>query len=316
MTTAADGIPHALLHNLKHNKVLHERVLLLTVKIEDVPYVEEEKTFHLEELGQGFYRLIVRYGFMQETDVPARARPGRQLRPAVQDDGHQLLPRPPDPDRLARSPAWRSGARNCSPGCCATRKARWNSSTCRPTASSSSAARSRFERRGRRRSSSPPLFGDGDNGWLQELRRTHYPRRAQPGARPSHPVPPAAAEPGGRARDAARAAPPPRRRRARRSPASWTWGRGRRFRVESEELEAIRDGAGRGLSRPADAAGPGALAAARHHPEQGRAARGAGAPAAARARRFEPRPLAIRALASWRYLDGPWERLKVHPFRR
>jgi KUP system potassium uptake protein len=71
MTTASDGIPHALLHNLKHNKVLHERVLLLTVKIEDVPYVEEEKTFHLQELGQGFYRLIVRYGFMQETNVPS-----------------------------------------------------------------------------------------------------------------------------------------------------------------------------------------------------------------------------------------------------
>ena len=71
MTTAADGIPHALLHNLKHNKVLHERVLLLTVKIEDVPYVEEQKTFHLQELGQGFYRLIVRYGFMQDTNVPA-----------------------------------------------------------------------------------------------------------------------------------------------------------------------------------------------------------------------------------------------------
>jgi len=71
MTTASDGIPHALLHNLKHNKVLHERVLLLTVRIEDVPYVEEEKTFHLQELGQGFYRLIVRYGFMQETNVPS-----------------------------------------------------------------------------------------------------------------------------------------------------------------------------------------------------------------------------------------------------
>ncbi|MGQ0659564.1 potassium transporter Kup [Sphingosinicella sp.] len=71
MTTAADGIPHALLHNLKHNKVLHERILILTVKIEDVPYVEEEKTFHLEPLGEGFFRLIIRYGFMQETDVPA-----------------------------------------------------------------------------------------------------------------------------------------------------------------------------------------------------------------------------------------------------
>jgi KUP system potassium uptake protein len=71
MTTAADGIPHALLHNLKHNKVLHERVLLLTVKIEDVPYVDDDKTFHLDDLGQGFFRLIVRYGFMQETNVPA-----------------------------------------------------------------------------------------------------------------------------------------------------------------------------------------------------------------------------------------------------
>jgi KUP system potassium uptake protein len=71
MTTASDGIPHALLHNLKHNKVLHDRVLLLTVRIEDVPYVDEEKTFHLDELGQGFYRLIIRYGFMQETNVPA-----------------------------------------------------------------------------------------------------------------------------------------------------------------------------------------------------------------------------------------------------
>jgi len=70
MTTSPDGIPHAMLHNLKHNKVLHERVLLLTVKIEDEPYVEDEKTFHLEDLGQGFYRMIVRYGFMQETNVP------------------------------------------------------------------------------------------------------------------------------------------------------------------------------------------------------------------------------------------------------
>ncbi|MGZ8997800.1 MAG: potassium transporter Kup [Allosphingosinicella sp.] len=71
MTTNPDGIPHALLHNLKHNKVLHERVLLLTVRIEDVPYVEEDKTFALEDLGSGFFRLIIRYGFMQETDVPA-----------------------------------------------------------------------------------------------------------------------------------------------------------------------------------------------------------------------------------------------------
>ena len=71
MTTAPDGVPHALLHNLKHNKVLHERVMLLTVKIEDVPYVEEGRAFDLTDLGSGFYRLILRFGFMQESDVPA-----------------------------------------------------------------------------------------------------------------------------------------------------------------------------------------------------------------------------------------------------
>jgi len=71
MTTAADGIPHALLHNLKHNKVLHERVLLLTVRIEDVPFVEDGCQLGLTDLGNGFYRLILKYGFMQEIDVPA-----------------------------------------------------------------------------------------------------------------------------------------------------------------------------------------------------------------------------------------------------
>jgi KUP system potassium uptake protein len=70
MTTAADGIPHALLHNLKHNKVLHERILLLTVKIEDVPMVDETRRMDLKDLGSGFFRLIMRFGFMEETDVP------------------------------------------------------------------------------------------------------------------------------------------------------------------------------------------------------------------------------------------------------
>jgi KUP system potassium uptake protein len=71
MTTVADGIPHALLHNLKHNKVLHDRIILLTVKIEDVPYVDDSKRTNLHDLGNGFYRLIIHYGFMQEVDVPA-----------------------------------------------------------------------------------------------------------------------------------------------------------------------------------------------------------------------------------------------------
>ena len=71
MTTAADGVPHALLHNLKHNKVLHERVILLTVRIEDVPYVERARRVDFTDLGEGFYRLVLRYGFVEDPDVPA-----------------------------------------------------------------------------------------------------------------------------------------------------------------------------------------------------------------------------------------------------
>jgi KUP system potassium uptake protein len=70
MTTASDGVPHALLHNLKHNKVLHERVILLTVRIEDVPYIEPGKRHEISKLESGFYRLVIRYGFMEEVNVP------------------------------------------------------------------------------------------------------------------------------------------------------------------------------------------------------------------------------------------------------
>jgi KUP system potassium uptake protein len=71
MTSTPDGVPHALLHNLKHNKVLHERVILLTVKIADVPVVDPAKRSDLQDLGQGFFRLILRFGFMEEANVPA-----------------------------------------------------------------------------------------------------------------------------------------------------------------------------------------------------------------------------------------------------
>lgn len=71
MTSTVDGVPHALLHNLKHNKVLHERVVLLTVNITDVPVVEDGQRCALEDLGRGFFRLQLNYGFMQEPDVPA-----------------------------------------------------------------------------------------------------------------------------------------------------------------------------------------------------------------------------------------------------
>ena len=71
MTSSSSGVPHALLHNLKHNKVLHERVILLTVRIEDVPYVADNKRSETKDYGAGFYRLVLRYGFMDEINVPS-----------------------------------------------------------------------------------------------------------------------------------------------------------------------------------------------------------------------------------------------------
>jgi len=70
MTSSAVGVPHALLHNLKHNKVLHERIMILTVIIDEVPYVDDEDRLELRDLGSNFYRIVIRYGFMQEMDVP------------------------------------------------------------------------------------------------------------------------------------------------------------------------------------------------------------------------------------------------------
>lgn len=70
MTSQAQGMPHALLHNLKHNKCLHERVILLTVKIADVPYVRTTERVTCADLGQGFFRIVINYGFMEDPDVP------------------------------------------------------------------------------------------------------------------------------------------------------------------------------------------------------------------------------------------------------
>ena len=70
LSATPDSIPSALLHNLKHNQVLHERVLILTVKIEDVPYVDADKRREVHPASDGFYRVILHYGFMEEVDIP------------------------------------------------------------------------------------------------------------------------------------------------------------------------------------------------------------------------------------------------------
>src|SRR5204863_4000026 len=66
------GTPLALLHNLKHNKVLHEQVVLLTVRTEEIPYLANLKDrVALEKLGHGFWRAQIHFGFMEKPDVPA-----------------------------------------------------------------------------------------------------------------------------------------------------------------------------------------------------------------------------------------------------
>jgi len=64
-----DGTPAALIHNFKHNKVIHKRVVLLTILTEEIPYVEPERRITVASLGQEFHRVIGRYGFMEEPNA-------------------------------------------------------------------------------------------------------------------------------------------------------------------------------------------------------------------------------------------------------
>jgi KUP system potassium uptake protein len=83
LSSNAEATPLALLHNLKHNRVLHKNVVFLTVQTEEVPHVRAEKRLELEHLREGFHSIIARYGFMEDPNVPdilERCRPlGLQL---------------------------------------------------------------------------------------------------------------------------------------------------------------------------------------------------------------------------------------------
>ena len=70
MASNAETIPSALLHNIKHNQVLHERIIILTVQIEEVPHWPVEKRSEVTRYGEGFNRVVLHYGFMDEVDVP------------------------------------------------------------------------------------------------------------------------------------------------------------------------------------------------------------------------------------------------------
>lgn len=157
------------------------------------------------------------------------------------------------------------------------------------------------------------LFGHGDNGWLQELRRAHYP--AERNLVPAHltlfrHLPPGVEAELKRRLSAYAATPPPPARVA----GVMDLGEGTALRIDSEELEDIRHDlaeALRGLLMPQDQAPwrPHVTIQNKVEPREARRLqqqlRG----------HFEGRSLAIRALGSWRYLGGPWQPIREHVFR-
>jgi KUP system potassium uptake protein len=70
LTTKFEGVPHSLMHNLKHNKVLHNRVVLLTVVFQDIPHIDNSERIEIWPLGNDFYKVFVIYGFKDETNIP------------------------------------------------------------------------------------------------------------------------------------------------------------------------------------------------------------------------------------------------------
>jgi len=71
MTGNLGNVPPVLLHHLKHNKVLHERVVLVSILTEEIPNVPDSERVTVKELGSGFFQVVARYGFMETPDVPA-----------------------------------------------------------------------------------------------------------------------------------------------------------------------------------------------------------------------------------------------------
>lgn len=70
LSARTDAVPGALLHNLKHNKVLHERIILATVKVSQVPFVTKKNRLTVENAGKGFFTVCIHYGFFETPDIP------------------------------------------------------------------------------------------------------------------------------------------------------------------------------------------------------------------------------------------------------
>jgi KUP system potassium uptake protein len=79
LSTRTDVVPTALLHSLKHYKVLHERILITHVRVEDVPVVAPARRIEVRKLGKGFFAVTLHHGFFETPDVPAWLENGRAL---------------------------------------------------------------------------------------------------------------------------------------------------------------------------------------------------------------------------------------------
>ena len=114
MTGNVGNVPPVLLHHLKHNKVLHERVVLVSLITDEIPSVPEAERVTARELGSGFYQVIARYGFMETPDVPAllaslprRPGPGPKLRIVPMETTYYLGRETLLPNGPARMATWR-----------------------------------------------------------------------------------------------------------------------------------------------------------------------------------------------------------------
>jgi KUP system potassium uptake protein len=74
LTSHEGGAPPVLLHHLKHNQVLHEKVMLMSIVTEEIPTVDQDERTQCHELGEGFYKVTAHFGFMETPDVPAVLR--------------------------------------------------------------------------------------------------------------------------------------------------------------------------------------------------------------------------------------------------
>jgi KUP system potassium uptake protein len=107
MTSDSDGAPVVLLHHLKHNKVLHEKVILLSVQTTGIPEVKNDDRLTLQRMEHGFVRVVARYGFMESPDVKhimeLLRRQGVRSRPLETSYylGREQL--------IARNKAWKRG---------------------------------------------------------------------------------------------------------------------------------------------------------------------------------------------------------------